>query len=128
MFEELTEYLKNWHSSELCPKNEEEFIDLFIDFLNKIDDDRDVTFDGDGAYFGKQITIGWNSGVWSADECLHFEVAYSPNKISVYTAKHNGFWTPCYLEIKSNHPRFFDVQKNLYVLLYRVFGLPEITM
>lgn len=124
--EKLKEYIENWISIEgLKPCNEELFINEFINLLNTIDDDRDISFDGEGSYFGKQITLHWNSGVWVGDPLINFEIAYSQSSISVYTANNHGFWTPEYLSMTSKDARFDEVKTALFKLLYRVFGLPE---
>lgn len=124
--EDLKEYIKNWLTIEgKKPCNEDLFVNGFIDLLNKIDDDRDISFDGEGSYFGKQITLHWNGGVWVGDPLIHFEIAYSESHISVYKADHQGFWTPEYLSMSHKDSRFNEVKKHLFKLLYRVFGLPE---
>jgi hypothetical protein len=69
--ENLKEYIKNWTIIEgNKPCNEDLFINEFIDLITNLSDDRDVTFDGDGSYFGKQVTLHLNSGVWIGDPQL----------------------------------------------------------
>jgi len=123
--ESLTEYIKNWELLDSPkPSNDPTFICDFIEFLDSIDDERDVDFDGDGAYFGKQIKIGYGQGCWSADRYLHFEIAYDSNQIVVYTAKHNGFWSPTFISLTSDHEQFSNLKTSLYKLLQNVFGVP----
>ena len=124
--ENLKEYIKNWIAIDgQKPCNEDLFVNEFIDLITKLDDERDISFDGEGSYFGKQITLHLNSGVWIGDPLIHFEIAYSQNQIRVYTANHHGFWNPEYLSMSNEHPRFEEVKKPLFKLLYKVFGLPE---
>lgn len=123
--EQLRDYIKNWIAIDgQKPRNEDLFIDEFIKLITNLEDDRDIQFDGDGSYFGKQITLHLDSGIWIGDPLIHFEIAYSQTEISVYSAKHNGFWYPEYLSISNEHPRFKEVINPFFKLLYRVFGLP----
>jgi len=122
----LREYIKNWIAIEgQKPENEEPFVNGFIELVANLNDERDVSFDGEGAYFGKQVRINLNSGVWIGDPLINFEIAYSEDQIRVYTANHHGYWNPEYLSMTKEHPRFNDVKKPFFKLLYRVFGLPE---
>lgn len=112
--EALRIYVQDWNAikQERKPENQESFISLFLDFLIKCDNDN-ITFDGDGAYFGKQITID-NGMPYTNDPQLCFEVAYSKDKISIYTGNNNGFWYPEYVQITKDHSEFnriFDVIK-----------------
>lgn len=122
--EDFIEYLDKWHDGKDRPKNETKFVDGFLLFLKSIDDSRDVSFDGEGAYFGRQITIH-KDRVFSPHKRLAFEVAYSATKISVYTAFHSGFWHPEYLLMDDLSPRFFEVRTVLFNLLHWVFGIPN---
>jgi len=122
--ENLKEYIKNWTIIEgNKPCNEDLFINEFIDLITNLSDDRDVTFDGDGSYFGKQVTLHLNSGVWIGDPLVYFEIAYSQTQISVYKANHEGFWVPEFISMYNGHPRFEELRNALLKLLYKVFGL-----
>lgn len=123
----LENYIHDWNKIEgNKPVNEEEFINLFVIFLRSVNDYDEVTFDGDGAYFGKQIQILKGGQIGRADHDLSFEIAYMPDyKISVYTANHHGFWQPEYLCLAPEHPEFNRVQTELFSAIYKAFGLPN---
>lgn len=117
-------YIQNWNKIEgVKPCNEDDFIAGFIMLLNSIDDHRDIDFDGEGSYFGKQISLCYGQGVWIADKDLSFEISYSKKQIRVYTKNHNGFWRPEYMNIDETHPKFHQVKDILFNLLREVFGL-----
>jgi hypothetical protein len=122
--EYLKKYIEKWRKEKLKPCNEVEFIEGFIKMLNSDEYLLDCEFDGDGAYFGKQIIIAYCPHI-RGDRDLSFEIAYSNDKISVYTANHNGFWQPEYLKLESGQARFNDVKEPLFKVLYRFFGLPN---
>lgn len=91
----LENYIKWWNMLDIKPKNEPEFINLFIEWIKSIDDPRDLTFDGAGSYFGVQISIVKD---WAYNYREGFEIAYSKDRISIYDIRHNGFWVPEYIE------------------------------
>lgn len=122
---EFENYIKAWKSVEgTKPCNEDFFIDEFIKFIRDFDDSRDISFDGDGSYFGKQVTIQGDS-VYKPNPYLHFEISYSETKISIYTGRHEGYWTPEYVRMVINDPRFSELKNELFAFLYRIFGLPN---
>ena len=124
MFEELKKYIQDWQKVEnIKPKNETKFIKLFISFLEQIEDDRDIEFEGEGAYFGKQVSIGLHRATAGTDQYLDFEIAYDNKQISIYTGKHEGFWTPEYVRIDRQHNWFVPLQKQLKATLMSAFGL-----
>ncbi len=124
MTTELKEYIKNWKSLDQPPKNEPQFIALFLDYIRNIEDERDVEFNGEGSYFGKEISIVENSMFPVYDESGGFEIAYQKDyKISVYRHDNHGFWTPEYLALTPKDDFFIEVQTTLFSLLQRVFGL-----
>ena len=124
MFKELENYLTNWFNIEnIKPKNEPVFIQEFIKFISPENfENLQFSFDGDGSYFGKQITVSifnnWNSGY-----LLQFEICYDYKKISVYNANHNGFWTPEFIDIEKNNGNFSKLQTKLSKLLFHFFGI-----
>lgn len=127
MLKELKEYIETWNAADNPkPCNEDIFVKEFLEIINNLEDERDISFDGDNAYGGKQITLRLNS-FWyhDKDQVAWFEIAYSPDYVKVYTAKHHGFRVPEYLRMDYDHPRFKEVQGALYKLLYKVFGLPH---
>lgn len=122
---ELKDYVAKWKSIEgIKPKNEPEFINGFLELLQTLEDDRDISFDGEGSYFGKQVTLSYGAGVWVRDRELSFEICYSRDTISVYRADHDGFWVPEYLYLKSGKDKeYITVSNILFPLLKRVFGV-----
>lgn len=125
-FQPLIDYVSNWNSIEgVKPKNEKLFLDYFLLLINNYPDEREVNFDGDGSYFGKQITLEPFSFWGRGNQNISFEIAYNDNNISVYTKNHNGYWTPEFISMTSDNDRFNEVKKCLFDFLYRVFGLPN---
>ena len=124
--EELKQYLLSWHQNPgQKPENEPAFVDNFIHLLKTLEDERDITFDGDGSYFGKQVTLALNSYYRRApeEELLQFEIAYDQNTVRVYTARNEGYWVPPYLDMTIQHPKFIEVKTALFALLHKTFGL-----
>ncbi len=124
---QLSDFITNWNKNpDTRKENDSAFITLFCELISSPHfDERDVTFDGDGAYFGKQITINVGS-TWrmSSVSDLDFEIAYDHSQIVIYTANHNGFWVEPFVSMTHHHPEFFKMRRALYSLLMRVFGLP----
>ena len=116
----LKEYINNWNSLEIKPENEYVFIDLFVDYLGSIDNHSDVHFEGEGAYFGKQVSV-YKDRNYMGDNTFNFEIAYDKNHIRVYTGNHNGFWTPEYMDISSAHKKWDKVSGVFFPLLREVF-------
>lgn len=126
MTKDLKTYIDNWRKiEEIKPKNEPTFIEMFIEFLNGVDDERDISFDGDGSYFGKQITViqNWPYG---SDRGYGFEISYCSKIISVYTAAHDGYWTPEFIKLEIGEPYFDELKKALHDTMYKLFGLGEL--
>jgi len=123
-FQPLIDYVDNWDKIEgVKPKNESEFIINFFKLLQNFPDDREITFDGDGSYFGKQITLEPFSFYGKSPRQLRFEIAYSKDRISVYTANHDGYWNPEFISIDNTKPEFTQLKSDLYKFLTRIFGL-----
>lgn len=103
------------------------FFDAFIKWLNEgiRDELLDIEFDGTGAYFGKQVTITLSNASMRYNRDLAFEVAYSKDTITIYTANHNGFWTRSYFSDNHLSPDF-DI--NRIVLLSRIQQLFGVTL
>lgn len=123
--EKLSEYITNWHKLDNHdrPHNEEVFIDEFVDFIKDPLVEQLVTFDGDGSYFGKQITIESNSGFGDPINPVDLEIAYSRDEVIIYTANHEGFWVSPYLSMDINHKRFNRVMVPFFNMLHKVFGV-----
>ena len=119
----LEQYIKNWNKLQgVKPENEDVFIDMFIVFLSELSDEQDIQFDGKGSYFGKQVTIDYNSS-YRYRSLLKFEIAYSVNQIRVYTGNNNGYWQPEYICMSSDHARFNELNTVFRQTLLRLFGL-----
>lgn len=119
-------YIKNWNSvqyGEVKPKNDSEFINLFISFLQDIAQEEDLSFDGEGAYFGKQVTINHERNSRYSDTLICFEIAYDSENIRVYTSNHHGYWTPEYIALSILHEDFDRLKTALFDFLKRGFGI-----
>lgn len=122
MIEKLINYVVNWKNDQnIKPCNEVEFIDLFLEFISTVD--LNFSFDGNGAYFGKQITICRDNGYLSGYDELTFEIAYDVNKIVIYNGNHNGFWVPEYACILSTDTRFLEIQNAIFSLIKKHIGI-----
>jgi hypothetical protein len=89
-------------------------------------DKRDIEFNGEGAYFGKQITIREGSTFGSINEnSVEIEVAYdfTSGHIVIYTANHGGFWVKPFLEIKNTHSEYPALKAALHRMLTDYFGV-----
>ena len=122
MVEKLISYVVNWkHEKGIKPCNEVEFINLFLEFISTID--LDFTFNGDGAYFGKQITICRDNGYRCGYDELTFEIAYHSTKIVIYDGNNNGFWVPEYACILSSDTRFQEIKDAIFSLIKKHIGI-----
>lgn len=122
-FDNLIAYIKNWNEIDgIKPCNEETFIKEFLNLINNYPDEMEVTFDGEGAYFGKQVTLEPFSYYGRPPIDLRFEVAYSKTLLKVYSANHNGFWYPEFLSIEKGKDEH-NVIGQFYDFLKLIFGL-----
>lgn len=122
----LIDYVSNWNNIEgIKPQNEKKFLDYFLLLIKNYPDDREVVFNGEGSYFGKQITLEPFSYWGRPNHLLCFEVSYNENKISVYSASNCGFWVPEFISLSKGDDLFEEVKKVLFDFLYVVFGLPN---
>jgi len=123
MYSKLEEYILNWKGiNEIKPVNEDTFLYTFIDLLNTYDECREVSFDGEGSYFGKQISFDVGS-YYGGRGLLDFEIAYSRDKISVYDGRNNGYWVPEYICLDNKDERFKDLKNALSDFLNKMFGM-----
>jgi hypothetical protein len=120
MIDQLINYVVNWKNDNSKPCNEVQFIDLFLEFINT--NELYFTFDGDGAYFGKQITLCRDAG-YRGHDVLTFEVAYSATQLTIYDGNHNGYWTPAYVNILSTDARFNEIKNSIFTLIKTHIGL-----
>lgn len=109
-----------------------EMIKFFTDFFKAYTfspkmDRGDITFDGDGAYFGKQISIreGSANRFVPTTEVTEIEVAYdfTSGHICIYTDNHQGFWVKPYLELKDTHSEYPKLKDALHRMLSDYFGV-----
>lgn len=121
----LEDYISKWSSvDDVKPCNEQDFYELFTELLKSDLDDRDFEFDGDGSYFGKQVSLNVGSSYsWGSRNTLSFEIVYSNDRIRVYTGNHNGFWTQEYIDMDASDERFNYLKAVLFTKLREVFGL-----
>ena len=122
--EALKEYIENWNAVDgIKPDNDEVFIKGFIKYLES-EETKEVTFDGDGAYFGKQVSIQpYYSYFPEQYQC--YEIAYGDGKIVIYNGMHNGFWVPPYATLKEGDEYYDMVCKSFFNLLKKTFCIPE---
>lgn len=99
----------------------DDFTLTFIEFLKNLSVDF-VEFNGEGYYWGKQITIDTASTPFTS-KGVCFELVYSPSQIIVYTGLHNGYYVESYLNLMLGEYLFDELQKALSSLLSKVFGL-----
>jgi hypothetical protein len=107
------------------------FIDFFKSYTNSSTrDNRDIQFDGEGAYFGKQISIREGSanryGMHTYEtEVTQIEVAYDfvAGNICIYSDNHNGFWVNPYLSITQYHSEYPKLKEALHKMLLDYFGV-----
>src|SRR4051812_12696399 len=104
-FKPLIDYIDNWNLIDgQKPNNEPTFLIWFVKLIQNYPDDREISFDGDGSYFGKQVTLEPFSFYGKSPRQLCFEVAYSNDNICVYKKDHHGFWTPCFIAMDKQNP------------------------
>ena len=101
------------------------FFSHFIGWLN--DGIRDelltIEFNGNGAYFGKEVFITLSNASMRYNRDLAFEVAYSEDHITIYTANHNGFWTPSYYAANNLASNFHSNRIVLLTKIQHLFGI-----
>lgn len=104
------------------PNNDQyKFFELFLVYIKSLTSN-DFTFDGEGSYFGNQITVCQKLR-FGGISLLDFEVAYDDNQIVVYTANHHGFYVRPYCCIKNDDSRFNVFLKEFKNTIASKFGL-----
>ena len=98
--------------------------DFFPDFLAYIDtlSSNDFVFNGEGSYFGKQITV-IEDNYFAREDLLCFEVAYDNTQIVIYTANHNGFWVKPYCTVNHDNTMFKAFYRIFVNIMKDKFGL-----
>ena len=111
----LKEYIEKWHKIDgEKPCNEKEFISAFIEFIKSKDKDH-FEFDGENHYCGFTATVYDENPNYCMGRTMAFEFAYDKDFVKVFTAAHNGFWTPEYINLKGD-----DAKEILGVLKYQL--------
>lgn len=82
-----------------------------------------IEFNGNGGYFGKQVAITLSNATMRFNRDLAFEVAYSDSDIVIYTANHNGFWTPSYYAANNLASNFHSNRIVLLTKIQQLFGI-----
>ena len=89
--------------------------------MKSIEYSSDVTFDGEGSYFGKQVTISKDTNYRISN--YGFEIAYSDNHIRVYTSNHHGFQVPEFIDLYDKDEDFKELKELLNTKLKELLGL-----
>lgn len=120
----LLNFISKWEDSDKIA-NQSEFVDNFLVVMRRCDDE-DFEFDGNGSYFGKQVTLRVGSYYnWDYNRSLGFEIAYDDNNIVVYTSNNDGYWVAPYIAVnrQKDDVKFEYVNLVLKEKLKSVFGL-----
>lgn len=128
MLTELVELVKTFNPS-VDEESEQifstNFLKLFQECLIKCSEDVYIEFQGEGAYFGKQITLSFNGFYHMCNDPieLNFEMAYdfSTEQFVIYRANHHGYWIPSFCSGKMTK-EFQNIFRNT---LLNAFGIPE---
>jgi hypothetical protein len=95
----IDEYIKEWNDApNPKPQNNAEFIKEFTKFAKDSDFDR-WEFDGENGYCGYTAVLHEHPPYLPVYG-LGFEFAYGRDFVKVFTNRHNGFWTPEYINLK----------------------------
>jgi len=98
----MKDYLDKWHKAESPkPVNDEKFIADFIDFMKDKPADH-YEFTGENHYCGYTAVVYEDNPNYCMGRTLAFEFAYDSDFVKVFTANHNGFWTPEYISLKGD--------------------------
>ena len=130
----LLEYINYWYKNER-PCNEDLCINLFIEFFNTYKYFENVSFNGNGYLFGKQISIyDYSTG-------LSFDCTYSfknknkeingydteREKISIYPCGCD-YYTDEYILIQENNIMFSRLKESLLNFLIEFYGIGEMSI
>lgn len=117
----LKELVNNFQKTGVECTSNAYFFEAFLIYINSLDSNA-FSFDGDGAYFGKQITV-CEKYPFKCDTDLDFEVAYSIDEIVVYSANHGGYYVIPYCTLLSCNEKFEEYSKRFFNILKNKFGL-----
>ena len=116
LMEGLKSYIIDWNKEDgVKPKNNPKFIRDFLKFAKSADFDH-WEFDGINGYCG-YTAILHEQPHYSSVYGLGFEFAYDKDFVKVFTDRHNGYWTPEYIDLKGE-----DAQELLIVVKDKLNG------
>jgi len=96
----IKEYIEKWNNlPSPKPENDKRFINDFIEFMQSKDKNH-YEFEGENYYCGFTATLYETEPQYSYGRVLAFEFAYGQDFVKVFTANHNGFWVPEYINLK----------------------------
>lgn len=95
----IKEFIEKWNNAESPkPANDLVFVASFTKFAKESDFDQ-WEFSGENYYCGYTARLSEYSSYVPVSG-LGFEFAYGKDFVKVFTDKHNGFWTPEYIDLK----------------------------
>lgn len=99
MDQKIKDYIKNWGNKNDKPKNEPEFMEMFLRFIKDSNVDQWV-FSGENGYCGFTANLSeYSQWHCSNSRCTDFEFAYGKDFVKVFTGSHHGFWVPEYISL-----------------------------
>lgn len=119
MIDSIKYYIEKWNDFELKPKNEPDFLKPFTAWA-RIQKRDNWEFTGENGYCGYTASVcdgpyGFRS--WNSNHDLEFEFAYGRGFVKVFTANHNGFWVPEYLDLRGEEAsELLEILKNKALL------------
>lgn len=112
---DIKNYIAAWNKEEVKPQNNPKFIGDFLEFAKGADFDH-WEFDGENGYCGYTAILHEHPQhipVYG----IGFEFAYGKDFVKVFTSRHNGFWTPEYIDLKGD-----DAKELLSVIRDKLTG------
>lgn len=95
-----SDFLNRFRKSDEKHLFQTEFVDLFIEILNQIDDANDILFLGNSCYSGVNFSL-------KPDHCymgvtINIEIQLTKDSMTIYDGNHNGFWVVPFAIINSS--------------------------
>ena len=98
----IDEHVKKWNEAENPkPCNDADFIKVFIEFIAEKGSE-DFEFSGENGYCGNTAIVYDINPKYSFVRSIAFEFAYGSDFVKVFTAHHNGFWVPEYIDLSGD--------------------------
>ncbi len=112
----MKEFIEKFNNTDgVKPVNDEKFISDFIEFMKSKDKDH-YDFDGENHYCGFTAIVYDEEPTYCMGRTLAFEFAYDKDFVKVFTANHNGFWVPEYINLNGEDAKpILDVLKNKFL-------------